>query len=153
MKGASRATWAAILTALLVMTVGCADGAEGPESVGHVEGPDSIAEATLHQPVAIDASGRPAARWRQPRSTIAVTLWGSSSCPTVPVDIDVDVDKGRIALTVSDDYEAPEGEVWGCTGDLAPATYVVRLPERLNPVQQAVLIVQEHGKRDVSLSL
>lgn len=128
--------------AVLVTVCGCSD---------RIEGPDSIAEKTLHEPVTSTHAGRAAAQWRQPGSTIAVTLHGSSTCPPVPVDIDANADEGRITLTVSEDYEIPEGQ--GCTDDLAATTYLVRLPERLDPSHPADLIVHEDGKRDARISL
>jgi hypothetical protein len=145
--GTDHKSFAATLTALLVVVCGCSDGADGPESTA--EGPDSVAEATLSRPVGSGPAGRPSARWRQAGSTIAVTLWGSSSCPPVPVDIGVDVDAGGITLTASDDYVG----LAACTDDLAPVTYVVRLPERVKPSRPVVLIVQEEGKEDVRIPL
>ena len=152
-KGANRATCAAGLVALLVIADGCSDGTEGPASSGHMEGPESVAKATLHAPVGPPVAGRAAAQWRRPGTTVAVTLWGSGSCPPVPADINVDGHEGRITLRVSDDYEYVGPGVGACTDDLSPATYLVRLPNRLNPSQPAVLIVQEHGRRDVRIPL
>lgn len=52
--------------------------------------------------------------------TIHVTTMGSSSCPSVPVDLVV-VD-GDIVVTVDSDSEG------ACTADLGPTTSVVELP-------------------------
>jgi hypothetical protein len=56
----------------------------------------------------------------QPGDRLALTFWGSGSCPTLPVAVDV-VSRHEIRVTVDD---TPSG---ACTADFRPTTSVVQL--------------------------
>ena len=68
--------------------------------------------------------------------------WGSSSCPDVPGDVLAWGTHQVVVRTVGHDFFAGDTE---CTGDLAPTTSVVRLPD---PVDGAgALEVTVDGRR------
>lgn len=65
--------------------------------------------------------GHASAVWRG--ATIELTLWGSGSCPAVPVALVVR-DPTTVEITVSADYgQRP------CTADMVPTTSVLDLPD------------------------
>ncbi len=79
---------------------------------------------------------------------MVVTTWGSGSCPTVPVAIDVDsTPDAVITLVLSDDYEGV------CTADLGPYASVVRLPEPFTVRDPVELIVKNAGEPTVRIRL
>lgn len=62
-----------------------------------------------------------AASWVTPGSTFAITTWGSSSCPDVPVKVEGTTD----SITVAFESNSQEA----CTADLAPTTHEFPLPK------------------------
>jgi hypothetical protein len=58
----------------------------------------------------------------QPGARLAITLWGSGSCPTLPTSLVV-LSPNRVRIVASDDWRNAT-----CTADLSPTTSVVVLP-------------------------
>jgi hypothetical protein len=70
-----------------------------------------------------------AASWVKGRSQIQVTVWGSNSCPSVAESASVS-DSGN-AVTLVEQRHGDEGEDIPCTADVAPATSIVDVPQRV----------------------
>lgn len=75
-----------------------------------------------------------AVAWTEP-AAVQVTTWGSGSCPTRPVSVELDApDRVLVRVRRTEDAEA-------CTDDLAPTTNTVDLPDGTDltaPLQVAV---------------
>lgn len=95
----------------------------------------------------IKTKGEPAAAWVRRWNRIAITVFGSSSCPPVPTHVRVDVAQALITVTISDNYKGP------CTADLAPYTSVIELHKEMDPGHAIGLLIQERGHPDVRLRL
>jgi hypothetical protein len=127
----------------------------GGISGGEGEGPDSIAVRAFRgsppPPSPPDTDIEPGvvtARWGRVGRSMLVTAWGSGSCPTVPVAIDVDPPPNAvITLVLSDKYEGV------CTSDLGPYTSLVRLPEPFTVHGPVELVVENAGEPTVRITL
>jgi len=67
------------------------------------------------------------------RGRLALTLWGSSSCPTVPVAIEF-LGRHEVRVTLSDDY------LGMCTADYGPTTSFVALDPAVVDVTADLLV-------------
>ena len=138
--------------ATAICLTACSDGVVEDEGGG----PESIAIHVYHgsrpapslPPNTEIEPGVAAARWNRVGRSLVVTTWGSGSCPTVPVAIDVDsTPDAVITLVLSDDYEGV------CTADLGPYASVVRLPEPFTVRDPVELIVKNAGEPTVRIRL
>lgn len=100
-------------------------------------GPESP-PATRHPRLSTD----PDVRWDQRGKTIALTTYGSSTCPTLPKHLESDPRSGRLTLTAGHDGDGP------CTMDLAPHTSIVRLPKPVDPGRPIELTLRQEGQPD-----
>ena len=101
-------------------------------------GPRSIAVAQVRggppgagEPVTIDDA--PVVAAIDDRGRLALTLWGSSSCPTVPTAFEV-IGRHEVAVTLSDDYPGM------CTADYGPTTSFVALDPAAVDVTSDLLV-------------
>jgi hypothetical protein len=131
------ATLTAALVVAAVAVTGC--NSHQPKSVA-ITGSPGIGYG-------IRTKGEPAAAWVRRWNTIAVTVFGSSSCPPVPTHVRVDADQGLITVTISDNYKGP------CTADLAPYTSVIELHQEMNAGHSTGVLIREKGRPDVRLRL
>ena len=137
-------------SALCLTALGCADDVEvsgggWPKSIAVTASPGAPAGASLGR---VDVEpGAATARWVKAGETFAVTIWGSGSCPAVPVEVRADPAGGVVTLGVSDSYEG------ACTSDLGPYTSVVRMPEPFDVVCPVQLVVQNSGVPDIRIVL
>jgi hypothetical protein len=126
----------ALLLATFVVT-GCRNN--DPKSVA-VPGSPGIGHG-------IKTKGEPAATWVRRWNTIAITVFGSSSCPPVPTRVQADAHQGLITVTISENYKGP------CTADLAPYTSVIELHQEMNARHRTELLIRQAGRSDVRLHL
>lgn len=85
--------------------------------------------------VVLDQDGRVVAARVSGGDLVAITTWGSSSCPAVPVSWTVEGG----ALTVTTGPLRPGAEV--CTEDLRPFTVVLEVPRGIDPDRDLALTV------------
>ena len=75
---------------------------------------------------------------------MSLTTYGSSSCPNVPVGVEVSGPQ-RLHVRVAEDHSesrsANDGIAYVCTDDLGPTTSVVELPEGIDPQAQLTIVV------------
>lgn len=133
----SDATAVVALLLAAVSVPGC--GHEDPKSIA-VTGSPGIGHG-------ITTKGEPAAAWVHHWSTIAITVFGSSSCPPVPTRVQADADRGIITVTISENYAGP------CTADLAPYTSVIELHRQMSSMHRTELLIHQEGHTDVRLRL
>jgi hypothetical protein len=115
---------------------------------GEQERPESIAVTSSQGNGGGPATpGKPSARWVHRGKTIALTLFGSSTCPPVPIRLQTEAASHRITVTISEDYEG------ACTADLAPYTSVVQLSEEMDPQLPIDLIIRQADQADVRVRL
>lgn len=84
------------------------------------------------------ALGQPLAGWVDKPRRFGVTLWGSSSCPAVPIRIEA-TGNGRVRIT----FEQSGEKV--CTADLAPTTHEFTVPAGADTLPLAVTLVDGKG--------
>lgn len=122
-----------LVAAALILTVALAAcGPSAPKSIaigtspGWLSGPDC---PQAHSPTAATVCVA-----LKPGGRLAIMLWGSSSCPTVPTWMKV-LSPVRIRVVTSDDY----GHT-ACTSDLRSSTYVIKLDTRKVDVTQPLVV-------------
>jgi hypothetical protein len=84
------------------------------------------------------AFGTPLAGWVDKPRRFAVTLWGSSSCPAVPIRIEA-AGSERVSIT----FEQAGDKV--CTADMAPTTHEFTVPAGADTLPLAVALVDGQG--------
>jgi hypothetical protein len=111
-----------LVSVVMCTAVACSRPAPAPVSIA----------ATTYRGLPSDAPtsrtwpGGASAIWRG--ATVELTLWGSSSCPVVPVALKV-----RDPATVEVTIDTGRQRVGDCTADMAATTSVLVLPDGLNP--------------------
>ncbi|MBT2517466.1 hypothetical protein J7E29_08485 [Streptomyces sp. ISL-90] len=119
-----RAGFAAVALASVFLLAACAPGGGPAEHYAGLPGSEQEEEGGGHEPE--NEAGDPVAAWVAQGGQLAVTLWGSSSCPQVGRDIRVIEPAGEGNTVAIDLVERPEDEV--CTMDFAPYTTVFWTP-------------------------
>jgi hypothetical protein len=105
-----------LAAALCLPLAGCESGPGEPKTVavttyhGLPSGMQPPTPPTMPDAVAV----------LQPGDRLALTFWGSGSCPTLPVAVDV-VSRHEVHVTVADPHSG------ACTADYGPTTSVVQL--------------------------
>jgi hypothetical protein len=121
-----RAGLVAAALASVFLLAGCAPGTSPVENYPGMPAPEVEADGTAAEEEHENEEGEPVAAWLEDGGKLAVTIWGSSTCPQVGRDIRVlkSADEGN-AVAI-DLVERPEDEV--CTMDLVPHTTVFWTP-------------------------
>lgn len=104
----------------------------GPPSAAPTPGASELPEPDLG----------PKVQWADRSRMIAVSLWGSSSCPSEPDAVEV-VTRDRLAITT----RARSGFLGACTADLAVRTYEIRVPASVSTSQPLTVTVDRHTLR------
>ena len=112
--------------AVLLAVTGCASASIAERSYPGL--PEDAAPLTTVAPApgAIDLPAPdlgPRVQWATEPGLLAISLWGSSSCPPEPTGLR-ELRRDRVEITV-DRRESPFG---ACTADLALVTHEVRVP-------------------------
>jgi hypothetical protein len=108
-----------LVLALAAAAVGCGSVSRRPPSIAATSYPGVPSGA----PDESVRRGATLAVWTD--GQLALTTWGSGSCPAVPVALTA-LDASTVEITVSADYGASP-----CTADLSPTTSVIDLPDTL----------------------
>jgi hypothetical protein len=110
-------TWicAAILMHGVVACQGSEDGGRPPTSIASTSYPGIPSDRSAPP----GGVGGPSVIWRG--TTLDLTLWGSGSCPAVPVALEVP-DPATVEIAVDNDYGGL------CTADMAARTWVLEVP-------------------------
>lgn len=119
-----RAGFAAAALASVFLLAACAPGTGPADEYAGL--PVSEHEEEGAHEETENEEGEPVAAWVGQGGQLAVTLWGSSSCPQVGRDIRVIEPAGQGNTVAIDLVERPEDEV--CTMDFAPHTTVFWTP-------------------------
>lgn len=119
-----RAGFAAVAVASVLLLAACAPGTGPADDYPGLPVSEHEEEGGHEEPG--HEEGEPAATWVGQGGQLAVTLWGSSSCPPVGREIRVIEPAGKGNTVAIDLVERPEDEV--CTMDLAPHTTVFWTP-------------------------
>lgn len=85
--------------------------------------------------------GAPQAAWLAQGGQLAVTIWGSSTCPVVGASIEVVEPAGEGNRVAIDLVERPADEM--CTMDLVPHTTVFWTPMNVTTTEPLVVEVQD----------
>ena len=117
-----RAAGAAVVAILLTVT-GCTSGGGSAETAVRVL--HTYRGTAVVPGASSDGDGRPAAHWIAGREQVALTTYGSSGCPPVPVAVRV-VTPERIVLRLKD-----YGDRF-CTFDFAATTSELALPDAVS---------------------
>ncbi|WP_022889666.1 hypothetical protein [Agromyces italicus] len=88
-----------------------------------------------------DVTGEPQAAWVGQGGQLAVTIWGSSTCPAVGESIRVIEPAGEGNRVAIDLVERPADEM--CTADLVPHTTVFWTPMNVTTTEELVVEVQD----------
>ncbi|QTX05555.1 hypothetical protein [Agromyces archimandritae] len=127
-----RSVLAAAAAASVLLLSACAPGGGAIEDFSGLPAEAEGAEGTIGEPQAV---------WLESGGKIAVTLYGSSTCPYVGTDIRV-VDDKTAGNTVAVDVPAlPEDQA--CTMDLVPHTTVFWTPMNVTTTQDLTVQVMD----------
>jgi hypothetical protein len=124
---------------------GCASGAVGgPQVSAHATSGRVVewyagAPTGLEPQTAPDGHLVPLAARIDDRSRLRITIWGSSTCPSVIDSALLDEDGSKITLVLRGDSDVP------CTADIAPATSVIQFPARLRIVRPVRVVAKRPG--------
>ncbi|MDQ0576482.1 hypothetical protein [Agromyces albus] len=122
--GFRRAGFAAVALASVFLLAACAASGSPAEHYAGLPVSEHQEEGGHEEPE--NEEGEPVAAWVGQGAQLAVTIWGSSSCPQVGRNITVVEPAGEGNTVAIDLVERPEDEV--CTMDLAPYTTVFWTP-------------------------
>jgi hypothetical protein len=75
-------------------------------------------------------------------SRLRITIWGSSSCPSVVDSALLDDDGSKITLDLRADAKAP------CTADVAPFTSVIQFPSGVQISSPVRVVTRRPGVTD-----
>jgi hypothetical protein len=122
-----------VVTAILILALaGCAPTSRTPESIAATR----YAGMPSGLPSESVTMGATTAVWTD--GTLELVMWGSGSCPAVPVAMTAP-DASTVEITVDSDYGASP-----CTADMSPTTWVLELPEEvLNATTLTVKVLAE----------
>lgn len=135
----NRMAIAVLILALGPVVGGCGPASKRPESIAATSYP-GLPSGAPDQSV---RSGATLAVWMDGR--LALTTWGSGSCPAVPVALTAP-DADTVDITLSADYGAS-----ACTADLGPTTSVLELPEKVKGSGPLTVKVHANGAEPVVL--
>lgn len=122
-----------LVIAAMILTVALAAcGPSAPKSIAIGTSPGQLSGSDCPQAHSPTASMVCVAL--KPGGRLAIMLWGSSSCPTVPTWMKV-LSRHRIRLVTSDDY----GHA-ACTSDLRSSTSIIKLDARKVDVSQPLVV-------------
>ena len=126
----------------LAAATGCASP-QGPLAPGHVtdfpyreDPPLRLGEPAGPSQEVDPFAARPTISWAEDGAYLAVTAYGSSSCPNGPTDITVTGDQ-QLEIDLGELY--PERDV--CTADLGPTVTVVEVPEGITPDEPVTAVI------------
>lgn len=120
---------------------GCTPGAASVETFAGLPDEHDVAGASEELPEG------PQAAWVQDGGRLAITLWGSSTCPVVGTDIHV-VKPAFEGNTVKVDLAPPSDGI--CTMDLAPHTTVFWTPVKVTTTEPLTI---EVGDKTIELPI
>jgi len=109
--------------AIVGLLLGCAPGHQPPRSVAASRYPGLPVDVTPPVAPYQDPAGNPIGRWRG--GVLELTVFGSGSCPPVPIRLDPRP-PDAVEVTFSTDYG-----LGACTTDIAPTTWVLNVPASL----------------------
>ncbi len=99
----------------------------------------SAGPSTTASPAQPPGLGTPLAGWVEKPRRFGLTVWGSSSCPPVPIRIEA-TGPGRVTITFDEARER------ACTADLAPTTYEFTVPAGADSLPLAVTLADSQGQ-------
>lgn len=133
----------AVMSSVIVVSllVGCAQASiVMREYDGFSEGTDPPLDTPTTDAVALAQPDLgPRVQWAAQSGVIAVSLWGSSSCPTEPTAVEV-AGRNRLAITT----RTRTAFLAACTADLAVRTYEIRVPTSVSTSQPLTVVVAGH---------
>ncbi|WP_157962566.1 hypothetical protein [Homoserinimonas sp. OAct 916] len=114
---------ALVLAATVTILSACAGAPPTAEETPSIAMPSSVADRTYRgMPESNEPfSETPRIIWIERNKTFALTLFGSSSCPSIPTSITTDADN---AITIH--FEQSSNDP--CTADMAATTYEFTVP-------------------------
>jgi hypothetical protein len=129
-----------MVTAILILALaGCGSTGQTPKSIAAT----SYAGMPSGLPADTIRSGATTAVWTD--GTLELVIWGSGSCPAVPVAMTA-TDANTVEITVDTDYGRTP-----CTADMSPTTWVLELPEEVQDVSILTVKVQAEGATPIVL--
>jgi hypothetical protein len=133
---------AGLLAGLLgVLLAGCVSGPARPHSVAVTAYPGLPSGLVVPSGPALPA----AVAVLQPGGRLALAVWGSGSCPAVPVAVDV-VGRHAIRITVDNHYQG------ACTADYTATTSIVQLdPTRVDTTAELTITLDGGGSQPSTL--
>lgn len=127
-----RVGFAAAALASVFLLAACSPPTSAAESyAGQPQIEDPLEENETPEPESPE--GEPQAEWLQQGGQIAVTLYGSSSCPQVGTDIRVLEPAGQGNSVEIEVAEIPEDQI--CTADFVPHTTVFWTPQNVSATE------------------
>ena len=137
----NRAATSVLMLALLPVVVGCGPATKRPESIAA----SSYAGVPSGVPAASIGPGATSAVWTDGR--LELTVYGSGSCPAVPVALSAP-DADTVEITVSADYG-----VVACTADMSPTTWILEPPDAVDDAGTLTVKVYGYGASPVVLQV
>jgi len=131
--------------ALVGSLLGCAPGHQQPRSVAASRHPGLPADVTPPAAPYQDPATQPLGRWRD--GVLELTVFGSGSCPPVPVRLHPRP-PDAVEVTFSIDYG-----VGACTSDISPTTWILHLPASLGGSRTLAVRTRGDGVPQVELRL
>lgn len=136
-----RAGFAAAALASVFLLAACAPPTTPAEEYSGTPVSDHAGDAEGEHEGEENVEGEPQAAWLGEGGQLAVTVWGSSTCPEVGTDIRVVEPAGAGNRVAIDLVEHPEDQV--CTMDFVPHTTVFWTPMTVTTTEP--LIVEVFG--------
>jgi hypothetical protein len=126
-----------VVVLLGVALSACSSSVFGPSAIGDRQDTPIL--------TADDGEAFAVVGWIDAGRRMYVTTWGSSSCPTVPTDLDAQSDSA-LSLTLKDKVSQ------SCTEDLVPTTYALDVPVEVSAAPEVqVTIRSERGDIEQTL--
>ncbi|MFD2094173.1 hypothetical protein [Blastococcus deserti] len=135
---------AAVLTVVTLTTCACGAARPAPDAGGPTEDLFPLPSVPADPGPTFEVRPPPPpVSWADGGRRLAVTTWGSSSCPTGPGDVEV---VGAREVRVEITFLFPGRDP--CTADVAPRTTAVDLPEGVTADQPLTVVLDHDGEEE-----